>query len=454
MRSILIQISILNFCLLLSISNPSQAATEQRLALVIGNSAYASSPLANPVNDATDIAASLTRLGFTAILKKNATHRTMEEAIRDFGQQLKKQRGVGLFFYAGHGIQMNGVNYLIPIGANIQKETDVQFEAVNVERILVEIADAENRLNIVILDACRENPFRGLFRSPSRGLAIISNAPTGTFISYSTAANQVAFDGSGRNSPYTEALLKYINEPGLSITDVFIKVRQKVRKETGQVPWELSSLEGEFFFAPGKASKTAAAMKEEVNTPSAELEVEQKKIDEEREKLRREKELLEQKEAIAREKREVAEREKQLATLTRPSASAANEIKRDNRFIAYDDGTVLDTKTNLMWAARDNGTNISSQSAKDYCETYRGGGYTDWRMPTQGELAGLYDATITNTNPPTSGCSGNYHLTNLINLTCCCAWSSETKSSGFSHFNFGGRTWLHQYRALPVRTAK
>ena len=235
--------------------SPLLAAAEKRIALVIGNSNYSSSPLKNPVNDATDMAIILKKLGFDVILKKNMTHRPMEEAIRDFGNRLKSQKGVGLFFYAGHGLQANNMNYLIPISANIEKETDVQFEAVNVERVLAEMANADNGLNIVILDACRDNPFRGLFRSSNRGLAVVSNAPTGTFISYSTAANQVARDGSGRNSPYTAALLKHIGEPGLSINDVFMKVRQNVRKSTGQTPWELSSLEGRFYFNQGQTVK-------------------------------------------------------------------------------------------------------------------------------------------------------------------------------------------------------
>ena len=152
---------------------------------------------------------------------------------------------------------MNGVNYLVPIGAKVNKESDVRFKAIDVGRILAEMENANNGLNIVLLDACRDNPFGKSYRSASRGLSIVSNAPTGTFISYSTSAGQVARDGEGRNSPYTRTLLQYMREPGVPITELFIKVRQKLRKETGQVPWELSSLEGEFYFVPG-AKKAAA----------------------------------------------------------------------------------------------------------------------------------------------------------------------------------------------------
>lgn len=405
---------------LLSWAALSHAAAEKRTALVIGNGRYASSPLGNPVNDATDMAQTLKRLGFDVTLKKNASRRPMEEAIREFGSRLKKRKGVGLFFYAGHGLQINGANYLIPVGARIDRESDVQFEAVNVERILAEMAEADNGLNIVMLDACRDNPYRSGFRSASRGLAVISNAPTGTFISYSTAPGQVARDGSGRNSPYTSALLQTITEPGLTIEDVFKGVRQKIRKETGQVPWELSSLEGKFYFVPGKAGR------------SGDTEPVSKKVS-----------------AVEKP-----------AAKKRPPVSAARETRRDGRFIAYSDGTVLDTWTNLMWAARDNGSDISWAIAKSYCENHRGGGHEDWRMPTQEELAALYDSS----RSATTACSPSqpvHMATELIRLSCLWAWASEVRDSYASGFFFadGSRGWPHQsassrMRALPVRSAR
>ena len=155
-----------------------------------------------------------------------------------------------MFYYAGHGVQVNGTNYLLPIGAKINKEADVKYQAVDANKILDEMATANNGLNIVILDACRDNPFARSFRNAARGLAIVSSAPSGTFISYSTSPGNVARDGDGRNSPYTAALLQYMQAPGLTISDVFVNVRAKVKKETGQVPWKLSSLEGMFYFKP------------------------------------------------------------------------------------------------------------------------------------------------------------------------------------------------------------
>jgi uncharacterized caspase-like protein len=461
------------------------AAAERRTALIIGNSAYGSGPLKNPVNDATDMAATLKKAGFTVTLRKNANLREMIESIEEFGNTLKRG-GVGLFYYAGHGVQVGGVNYLLPIGARINKEGDVRYEAVDAGRVLTEMETANNGLNIVILDACRDNPFGRSVRSSSRGLAIVTNAPTGTFISYSTGAGQVAKDGTGRNSPYTKALLENISKPGLTINEVFMSVRSKVKRETGQVPWELSSLEGNFFFIPGKgavakvkddASSSAPAATDALDEENRKLEAERQRLEQEEAALAKQKALDEKRRQIE-EKKERLEAEKEaqrqaelerkqakkkgttvLAMARPPAVSSANETGRDGRFIAYDNGTVLDSRTNLMWAAKDNGSNINWANAKSYCENYQGGGYTDWRMPTQDELAGLYDAGITSKNPPTDGCGGKYHLTELIHLTCCCPWASETRGSGAANFTFnnGIRYWNPQsndytLRALPVRS--
>jgi len=313
MRSFLARILLLSLLYSFAASTPLQAATEQRVALVIGNGSYASSPLANPVHDATDMATSLKRLGFKVTLKKNAHLQDMEEAIRDFGDSL---RGgvVGLFFYAGHGVQIAGKNYLIPIGAKIKRETDVKYQAVDAEMILDEMANAGNSMNIVILDACRDNPFGRSFRTASRGLAIISSAPKGSYITYSTSPGKVAADGSGRNSPYTKALLTHMAVPGLPIEEVFKKVRQELGKKTKgqQIPWELSSLEGNFFFTPPKGQGTTARVKVETESPAADYEAERTRLEEERKKLEQEKELLEQRKALEEEQRRLQEERKRI----------------------------------------------------------------------------------------------------------------------------------------------
>jgi hypothetical protein len=475
MRNMFIRITLFLLLFTLIDAYLIQAATDRRIALIIGNNAYSSGPLKNPVNDATDMAAMLKKLGFVVMLKKNASLQEMEEAVEAFGNLLKRG-GVGLFYYAGHGVQVNGTNYLLPIGVKINKESDIKYLAVDANKILDEMAAANNGLNIVLLDACRDNPFTRSFRNATRGLAIVGSAPSGTFISYSTSPGNVAHDGNGRNSPYTAALLKHIGEPGLSINDVFMKVRQNVRKGTGQTPWELSSLEGNFYFNPGKTVKTLekeklpeAASKDEVKEEaSTDLENEKRKIAAEQEKLRQERELLGQQKALAEEQRKLEEERKQLATAKRLSVPTANEIRRDGRFIAYDNGTVLDTKTNLMWAAKDNGmggayVGINWSSARSYCENYREGGYTDWRMPTHNELAGLFDSNKSRTAK--CNATGMVRITELIDLNCWYVWGAETDSmflvgSTGAVFNFksGILEWAPQiggsYQALPVRSAK
>lgn len=183
--------------------------------------------------------------------------------------------GVGLFYFAGHGIQVSGRNFLVPLGANIEREEDVEFEAVDAGRVLAEVAKAANNLNIIILDACRNNPFARSFRSTSQGLAYMS-APSGTIIAYSTAPGSLASDGTGRNGLYTEELLKNIRQPGLRIEDVFKRVRVGVRSRTGgnQVPWESVSLEGDFYFTPtsnpssAQPITSAASKQENVDLPT------------------------------------------------------------------------------------------------------------------------------------------------------------------------------------------
>ncbi|MBN1250963.1 MAG: caspase family protein [Bacteroidales bacterium] len=223
----------------------------KRYALVIGQSNYLSSPLRNPVNDANDIAAELKKLGFDVMVFTNISQNDMKKHIRTFGDKLAANKGTGLFFYAGHGMQVSGENYLIPVDAKIEKEQDVELEAVNLKRLLGEMEYAQNDLNIVILDACRNNPFARSFRSGgNQGLAS-TLAPTGTFIAYATAPGSVAADGTDKNGLYTQELLKALKQKGLRIEDVFKEVRKNVYEKSAkkQVPWENSSIFGDFYFS-------------------------------------------------------------------------------------------------------------------------------------------------------------------------------------------------------------
>lgn len=222
---------------------------EKRFALVIGNGSYKSSPLKNPVNDARDIARILKKLGFEVIHKENSGLRAMEKSIRQFGKKLRNG-GVGLFYFAGHGMQVKGRNYLIPVDAEIETESDAKFEAVDAGRILGKMEDAGNDLNIVILDACRNNPFARSFRSSQKGLAQM-DAPSGSMISYATAPGRVAADGTDRNGIFTKHLLLQLRtSDNIELAQLMKGVGKGVQNETGkkQVPWVSSSITGDFYF--------------------------------------------------------------------------------------------------------------------------------------------------------------------------------------------------------------
>ncbi len=222
---------------------------DNRTALVFGNSNYQNAPLTNPVNDAADMTAKLRKLGFDVIHKENASRREMRIATRQFKHKLQEKGGVGLFYYAGHGIQVKGENFLIPVKADISEEFDIPDQAISANYVLRAMEDSGNSMNIIILDACRDNPFARRWRSSSRGLARM-DAPSGSIVAYATSPGKTADDGNGRNGTYTHYLLKYMDETGLVLEEVFKKVRIAVRKQTanGQIPWKESSLYTNFYF--------------------------------------------------------------------------------------------------------------------------------------------------------------------------------------------------------------
>jgi formylglycine-generating enzyme required for sulfatase activity len=232
------------------------STSEKRLALVIGNSDYMSSPLANPMNDAISMEAALKDCDFDVIRRLNLNEQAMFEAIREFGNRLKRF-DVGLFYYAGHGIQIKGINYLVPIEADVQAPDEVSFKCIEASLVTSKMETAGNRLNIIMLDACRDNPFRS-FRSTSRGLAAME-APEGTIIQYAAKPGTQAIDyhkTSKNNGLYTSKLLKYIKTPGLNILDMFQQVRIDVHQASKeqQTPCEFNSLMGKFYFKPLLAS--------------------------------------------------------------------------------------------------------------------------------------------------------------------------------------------------------
>jgi uncharacterized caspase-like protein len=245
-------------------------AGERRVALVIGNASYKSSPLRNPVKDARAMAEALAATGFKVTVVEDATETAMRRAIRAFGDELLSG-GVGLFYYAGHGMQVRGRNYLIPVNADIEREDEVEDQAVDANLVLGKMDSAKNSLNLMILDACRNNPFARAFRSSARGLAQM-DAPSGTLVAFATAPGSVASDGDGDNGLYTKHLLANMTRPGLPIEQVFKEVRIGVGQDTGdrQIPWESSSLRGDFFFIAPDPSQSEEARKRELEKAVAE----------------------------------------------------------------------------------------------------------------------------------------------------------------------------------------
>ena len=234
----------------------NKKASQKRVALVIGNGAYTKAkPLPNPSNDAADMAQTLRDLGFEVISGTNQTKRQTETLIREFGTKLAASGGIGLFYYAGHGLQVSGENYIVPVDADIPEEDEVAYSAVPISLVLTKMMTAKNDLNIVILDACRNNPFARSWRSfrdnsSSDGLAKIS-PPTGTLVLYATEPGKVASDGAGRNGLFTESLLKQIKRPNLEydqmVKALSLDVWQKSNKQ--QLPWKEGNTLQDFYFS-------------------------------------------------------------------------------------------------------------------------------------------------------------------------------------------------------------
>ena len=252
----LIKIAALTSTLVMS---ASAAVAENRMALVIGNSNYATvTALPNPANDAKAMTKFLSSAGFQVMQAPNLTQSDMRKTIGNFASMVaeKGRDTVALVFYAGHGLQVDGENYLVPVDANIQREADVPLQAMRLADVMNAMAAVPSKTLLVILDACRNNPFSEINKTTGRGLAIV-DAPTGSLVSYATAPGTEALDGDGANSPYTSALLKIGQEPGLPIEQALKRVRLAVNEATNrqQTPWESSSLTSEFsFFLSGRAS--------------------------------------------------------------------------------------------------------------------------------------------------------------------------------------------------------
>jgi len=265
--------------LLTLVWSAAPSIAQQRIALVVGNSSYTNiQSLPNPANDSKLMSQALRKLDFEVVAVSDVDFIGMRRAVKEFGRKLRAagKDAVGLFYYAGHGVQAQGANFLIPLGAEVADEADLEIEAISASDVLAQMEAAGNSLNMVILDACRNNPYKAKLRSNSRGLARV-NAASGSLVAFAAAPGQVAADGAGDNSPYTKALVKAMQIPGLSVEQMFKKVRVSVEAQTNnqQTPWEESSLRGEFYFNPKKAKPEHQTVSQTPTTQTPRSEVDQ-----------------------------------------------------------------------------------------------------------------------------------------------------------------------------------
>ncbi len=359
----------------------------QKIALIIGNSAYSSNPLRNPRNDAEDIAKILRELGFQVTTKIDGSRITMMKEIKRFGTKLKKG-GVGLFFYAGHGVQVSGKNYLIPVDADIESEDEVQYYAVDAGMVLSKMQSAGNPLNMVFLDACRNNPFARSFRSSSRGLAQM-DAPKGSLIVYATAPGSTAADGSGRNGIFTKNLMKHMQRPGVEVGMMLRDVRTDVLKETGdkQIPWDSSSLTGRFYFIEGTESTErilpSDTMRQGLVHISSQVSNFQIYVDHSfRGYAPLSLSLNPGTYQIQAKKGGFTTQTKSIHVLSGKQFNISFDLKLDFKL-------VFDPINNLTWQIDEPGK-MNYQEASNYCENMSLSGYSDWRLPNLREINAAY----------------------------------------------------------------
>ena len=307
-----------------------------RNALVIGNAAYTEiPPLVNPVNDARDITAKLRSLDFEVVHAENLDQRGMEKVIREFGRRVRAKKGDALFYYAGHGVERDGRNFLIPLEAGIEGPEDLRYKAVDVGQLLGQLESAKNGVNIIVLDACRNNPYENFRGIGVKGLASMTG-PTGSLIAFATSPGSVAADGDGRNGVFTKHLLDAMGKPGAALDETFRMVRRAVATETnrGQIPWSNSSVIGDFYFTPKGAPDSSGIASVDV----------------------------------------------------RPSPEPVN----DGRFAIQAKGEVSDRNSGLVWFCSSGRSVYSYKEAEAYARSRSSGGHS-WRLPVDVEFRNLID---------------------------------------------------------------
>ena len=428
----------------------------QSYAVIIGINAYEKFPgLESPLKDARAIEKKLQSLGFqtTTLLDRQATRDNILKILGDELPRKVQSNDRVILFFAGHGRTVQTADgkqmgYMVPVDADIR---NVQSTAISMDQVRVFSRGLEAKHVLYLIGAGIAGPELGKSGTLSPGepdyLQTITARKAHQVLTAGGKGEPIHLVAESGLSIFTASVLEALEgaedrdgKGFITFSDLVAYVKPKVAEFTKgrQVP-QSGNMDGEGEFVLMAAAKPAG-------TPGPDQVSLQ---------------LAEDRKRLEEDKRRIAEEQARRRELSKTALATPSEIGRDERFIAYDNGTVLDTRTNLMWAAKDNGANISWQDAKTYCKNYRGGGYTDWRMPTQAEVAELYDETMINPNPPADGCGGDYHLTNLIHLTCCCPWASETRGSMAAYFGFssGPRQWLDQsylgsIRVLPVRSGK
>jgi hypothetical protein len=349
---------------------------EKKVALVVGNSEYKNlAKLKNPINDANDVSNALKNLGFEVMTVTNATQSRLDRKLREFSVKLNTA-GVGLFYFAGHGIEVEKKNYLVPLQANISDKLSVKYNALSVDEVVDRMKSSKTRLNLVVLDACRNDPFsRG-----GGGLAVMPNAK-GTLIAYATAAGSVAKDNrSGRNGLYTKHFLKYIKKANLNQRDLFHKIRTDVYRESGQdqLPYLNDGTIGDFYFVVDDKIDYVKKSNDKTNQ-----------------------ELLERLAKLEKQLQEQKKKEK-VAPVSRPTTVTTTNngyqpkwnpliYKGKRSYSRHSSNTVKDNYTNLIWQKSNNGKQYNWNDAKSYCSSLSLDSITNWRLPTQKELYYLAD---------------------------------------------------------------
>lgn len=431
MKQLQIVLSIL-LCLMASAAQATQrnlmvtnGQAQKRVALVIGNAVYQGAPaLRNPVNDARAMSNALNGLGFEVIEVTDATQKEMNRAITTFGSKLNADTAA-LFFYAGHGLQVKGKNYIVPVDAQIDSESAVSTEAVSIDAVLDQLNVSP--VSIVILDACRNNPFERSFRKMGDGGLAQMDAPKGSFIAYATAPGKTAADGVGKNGLFTQELLKQINTPGLTLESVFKRVRSNVASQSGdaQMPWDSSSMTGEFYFKPSKDSQVPSL--EPIPSPAhvkSNEEIEQDSW----ESARNSNDIDAIKEYIIQypNGRFVGQAKIIIATLKKSSGQTQQLTEAGQQQIQQAEAPKgFVSQGGLTWMPINSSRRYRYWAeANAYCNNTAINGQTGWRLPTKNELQALYASgavqgqgwTLGNTWSSTPIGIGDHYIVSLFSV--------------------------------------